>query len=407
MSSFPRDLVTDILLQLPVKSLVRFQSLSKALYELIKEPCFINKHLKVSIAANRDRALIVLNSNADLSDPPGKECFSVGFNKDDQFDFTAPVKMCQPLEHSRIYGYCNGLVLIFSKIAGCYAIWNPLIRRYKKLPRQPIELPPSLSPSMKYRGCYAVLSFGHDAVNDDYKVVRIVRFEAPRSSGEPDLNDIYDLKIFSLRLHSWKTVHVEWSKESIPAHNSVSVSLNGACHWLLVAPSPIGGIGIDVVVEQPQHSLLAFDLATEKFRDYTIPVLPDRFSDLDLAVLKGCICLYESGRNLKDSNVWVMKEYGVVSSWTLLCTIVKGAVPWSICCRPLTYSKDGKEVLLERDCARLFWYDMEEKRGRKVKFGLMPGVFYVAISGRDFEVYTAICDGSLVLLDGDSVYNFN
>ncbi|GLT57368.1 hypothetical protein SLA2020_303460 [Shorea laevis] len=78
--------------------------------------------------------------------------------------------MCQPLEHSRIYGYCNGLVLIFSKIVSCYAIWNPLIRRYKKLPRQPIELPPSLSQSIEYRGCYAVLSFGHDPINDDYVV---------------------------------------------------------------------------------------------------------------------------------------------------------------------------------------------------------------------------------------------
>ncbi|GLT54928.1 hypothetical protein SLA2020_280860 [Shorea laevis] len=76
--------------------------------------------------------------------------------------------MCQPLEHSRIYGYYNGLVLIFSKIAGCYEIWNPFINRYKKLPRQPIELPPSLSQSMEYRGCYAILSFGHEPVSNGH-----------------------------------------------------------------------------------------------------------------------------------------------------------------------------------------------------------------------------------------------
>jgi hypothetical protein len=42
----------------------------------------------------------------------------------------------------------------------------------------------------------------------------------------------------------------------------------------------------------------------------------------------------------------------------------------------------------------LFWYDIEERRGRRVQFRGMPSSFW-------FE--TAICMGSLVLHDGDSV----
>jgi hypothetical protein len=62
---------------------------------------------------------------------------------------------------------------------------------------------------------------------------------------------------------------------------------------------------------------------------------------------------------------------------------------------------------MEVNCAHLFWYDIDENRAKKVEFGSMHDVFFVADSGSKCEVYMATCDGSLVLLDGDSVHNLN
>ncbi|XP_059440072.1 F-box protein CPR1-like [Corylus avellana] len=371
MSILPPDLITEILLRLPVKSLVRFQCVSKPWQAQINGRVFINIHLDFSIAANRERHLIVMEHEGEM--PPN---FSgVRFNDDDRFE-EALVNIHQPLlnagHNTQIANYCNGLVCIHDYGRGI-VIWNPLIRRYKTLPFEPVG----------FTDCTSMLpnvAFGHDPVNDDYKVMRVVEFNT-----EIDAKSAIEVKVYSLRAHSWKTVEEEWPKEYSSANPySSSMSLNGAFHWLV---DPISG-------SLHQETLLAFDLATEKFRKYTIPVQSNDDSSLCLEVLKGCICVcLNVGVTLND--VWVMKEYGVVSSWARLYTIVQGAVPWTFeYCKPLVYSKDGKKVLMEQDLEYLFWYDIEEKRGTSVELDGMPNSFE-----------TVICVGSLVLLDGDSVYD--
>lgn len=362
MSSLPLELITEILLQLPVKPLVRFQCVSKSWRALINDPVFIHRHLELSIAGNRERTLIFKECDVN----PPLNCFCVPFNGD-RFDRDL-VKIRQPLRDQKMYSqildYCNGLVCIHNYERGI-AIWNPLIRRYKELPFEPIEIPAGFTSGLPD------LAFGHDPVNDDYKVMRVVPFyrkiEATRA---------FEVKVYSLRAHSWKRVEGEWPKEFSP--RSSSASLNGAFHWL-VGP-----------LSRSMETLLAFDLATEKYREYTIPVQSDDDSVLGLEVLRGCLCVCVNVF-VTLNDVWVMKEYGVVSSWTRLYTIVQGAVPWTFeYCKPLVYSKDGKKVLMEQDFAYLFWYDLEKKRGRRVQF--RPKL-------KSFQ--TATCVGSLVLLDGD------
>jgi F-box interacting protein len=203
--------------------------------------------------------------------------------------------------------------------------------------------------------------------------MRVVQF--------PGSHDEIMAFVYSLRSHSWKRVEDQWPKES--RVYSSSVSLNGAFNWLLTRGGP----------SFTSSALLTFDLATEKFRDYcALPVQWDADSVVCLVVLRGSICICT---NVFDTpnDVWVMNEYGVESSWTLLYTIAQGTVPWAFeFCKPLVYSKNGKKVLMELDFTDLFWYDIKERRGWRVQFHDMPDSFE-----------TAICAGSLVLLDGDSV----
>ncbi|XP_059446653.1 F-box protein CPR1-like [Corylus avellana] len=371
MSILPPDLITEILLRLPVKSLIRFQCVSKPWQAQINGRAFIRIHLDFSIVGNIERHLIFMERGRQLP----RNFSGVRFNDDDRFE-EALVNIHQPLldagQYTYIVNYCNGLVC-FHNYEGEIVIWNPLIRRYKKLPFEPVgftDYDLSSSPS---------LAFGHDPVNDDYKVMRVHEFYR-----KIDAKSAIEVKVYSLRAHSWKSVEEEWPKEYSSADPS-SMSLNGAFHWLV---DPFSG-------SLHRQTLLAFDLATEKFKTYTIPVQSTDDCSLGLEVLKGCICVCVNV-NLTLNDVWVMKEYEVVSSWTRLYTIVQGAVPWTFdYCKPLVYSKDGKKVLMEQDLEHLFWYDIEEKRGTRVEFGGMPDLFE-----------TAICVGSLVLLDdGDRVNN--
>jgi hypothetical protein len=113
------------------------------------------------------------------------------------------------------------------------------------------------------------------------------------------------------------------------------------------------------------------------------------FSKLELEVLGGALCVCVHRYMEESDSVWVMKEYGLASSWTLLCTITQEAV---IYCKPLVFSKNGEKVLIEQDFDKLFWYDVEEETASKVEILGMPDNFR-----------TATCVGSLVLLNGDNV----
>jgi hypothetical protein len=59
MSRIPRKIIHDILLQLPVKSLFRFRSLSKPICSLIDGQDFINLHLNHSITAKSNHSIIL------------------------------------------------------------------------------------------------------------------------------------------------------------------------------------------------------------------------------------------------------------------------------------------------------------------------------------------------------------
>jgi F-box interacting protein len=374
MSSLPQELITEILLRLPVKPLVRFQCVSQPWSALINDPDFIKMHLELSIVANREQTIIFLEDKLERP----QDCLLVPLNDDDQFG--RALKIRQPLgdlkRSAQILTCCNGLVCIHNtRSENEIGIWNPLIRRYKKLPIEPID-----KPFVFYGKGFPFFAFGHDPINDDYKVMRIVMFfRQIRGS----IQRVCELKIYSLRAHSWKRVEKEWPLELITRSTPRSVSLNGAFYWLV---TPWCG---------SSETLLAFDLATEEFRKCTTSFnsAPGN-SNLVLAVLKGCICVSVNVyHTLVD--VWVMNEYMVASSWTRLYTIVQGALPLPVeHCKPLVYSKDGKKVLMEQYDECLFWYDIEEKRGRRVQFRGMPS---------SFSFKTAICVGSLVLLDGDSV----
>ena len=114
-------------------------------------------------------------------------------------------------------------------------------------------------------------------------------------------------------------------------------------------------------------------------------------------MLGGYICvIVKDNCTCKSNDVWLMKDYGVESSWTQIYKIEQDVMPWTVeDFKPLMFSNNGKKVLLmEGQYAhkKFFWYDIEKKNCKVVKNRSFP---------KSFRLKT--CIGSLLLLHGDNV----
>ncbi|XP_050264254.1 F-box protein CPR1-like [Quercus robur] len=298
MSHLPVEIITEILSRLPVKSLLRFLCVSKSWYALIKHPDFIKLHLHRSIETNRDRTLIL----EKVTDGLPHYCYSVHFPIENHFD--KAFKLYQPLYRRgklvSILDCCHSLVCIHHftlEIHHCtneIAIWNPLIRKYRILPPEPMSKPSGFNFSK-----YNEIAFGYDLCNDDYKVLRVIAFY---NRGQP-LKE-FEVKVYSLRWHSWRKIEEQWPKKECTV-SSNSVSLNGVLHWSIAEDTPY-----DMDIPLGVECLLAFDLAIEKFLVFKTPVQREVELGTCLEVLKGQLCFIVTPDLGAEIDVWLMKEYG-------------------------------------------------------------------------------------------------
>ncbi|XP_059436434.1 F-box protein CPR1-like [Corylus avellana] len=371
----PQELITEILSLLLVKPLMRFQCVSKAWFVTINDPDFIKMHLNRSIETNRERALIADANNGILP----HSYYLVNFS--DNKRFSEPMEICPPFNHPttrfiKIVGHCNGLICLHicpfccsnieerNKYPNEIVIWNPLIRKYKKLPFKPIENPDDYE---------LKLAFGYDQINDDYKVVRILK---------PLLASVSEVchHVYSLRGNSWRKVEDKWPRKDLYLNMNLSASLNGALHWVAGRRRGL------------TSAIIAFDLSTEKFRVHALPIEINFLEyNTHLVVLGGCLCVWEANCQ-QFFDVWVMKEYGVAASnWTLLYRLPQGSQQTPSYAMPVALSNNGKEVLMHEYSGKLYWYNIKKKRSRIVEI-------QKSIEKCDLNIVVV---GSLLLLDGE------
>ncbi|XP_054797552.1 F-box protein At3g07870-like [Prosopis cineraria] len=153
----PDDIIVNILKGLPVKSLIRFQSVCKHWKNLFKSPSFIADHLHHSSYQNpslllrwhhfgsSNFQLSLLDCNMQL----------VEVHNAPLIDFLSVV---------RIYGSCNGLLCLElvdgSRSSRFILLWNPATRQVRKLPITTND----------FKGLCRV-GFGFSPIVNDYKIM--------------------------------------------------------------------------------------------------------------------------------------------------------------------------------------------------------------------------------------------
>ncbi|KAF7813730.1 F-box/kelch-repeat protein [Senna tora] len=271
MTYFAEELLLNIFLRLPVKSLLRFKSVSKLWHSLISDPHFANSHFQRSPFLS-DRLLHIADSQVR----------SIDFHSSLSAVLHLNCPIIPPPPSLQIWGSCKGFVVVHN--TDYFFVWNPSTGSYKQLTSFPM---PSLSVPF-------IHGFGYDVSNDDYLLVLAAR-------------ELRYAQFFSIKANSWKEIEgsTNFSYCNAVIESSIGSFLNGAIHWLVFGPH----------ATTTDHVVLAFDVTERNFHE--IP-LGDNikwiFGFSYFGIIGGCLGLCEFGAF--TANIWLMKEYGVKSSWT-------------------------------------------------------------------------------------------
>ncbi|GMP53664.1 hypothetical protein CsSME_00019061 [Camellia sinensis var. sinensis] len=185
-----------------------------------------------------------------------------------------------------------------------------------------------------------------------------------------------------LSIGTWRTVNT-----IAPSYNLMEcvshAFVNWACHC----------IGFEAMTKEiRRYLILSFNISTEVFHEIKLPdCVANVFRRIaSVAVYEESICLFhydkDWGYPSKNCDIWVMKEYGVVESWTKLFTIDFGI---------------SKAVGFRKNAEFL----AEDREGKLVTYDFKTGqIVYLGIHGLKQSFHLENYMESLVLLiDGNEV----
>ncbi|XP_059442126.1 F-box/kelch-repeat protein At2g43270-like [Corylus avellana] len=288
---FLEEIVREILLKLPVKSLLRFNSVNKEWRSIIESPTFASDHLAhINRSDNNSTGRLLALKVSDETYCPSKNT-------------TAIITAC--LAKQETEQACQYNVKSFDEYTDLMTLPQPCAYETGYVH------PHSTS-----------WGFGFDSRTNDCKVVKIDS----------------QVQIFSLATGSWKSSRVGAPPACSSSNRGPQPFINGAIHWL--ASIRIGNDANQVIKYQRQ-SILSFDISNEIFREIMLP------KTLSIHSPKFC-SITEYGKSLAlcvggiwFNSLWVMKEYGAAETWTQVLnhnTLV--GLP-----KPLGFSSSGAALL--------------------------------------------------------------
>ncbi|OVA01223.1 F-box domain [Macleaya cordata] len=345
-SIIPEEIIIDIFSRLLVKSILRFRCVCKPWCNLFRDPNFVKMHLNYqnknnfSLMLNHDRSLysIDFNSSSSSSSTLFHEDKAVKIDhpfKSRERDKYHKVQILSPGE-VKILGSCNGLLSIKHNRRDVICIWNPSTKEYKKIPSPPpIEYQ---SINIFYYKC--LFGFGYDCKTEDYKLVRIVI-----------VDDVSQISVYTIRSNSWRSIQT--CPYRLYTYYGVRGKLvNGALHWIATRPIEGGSKASSVIV--------SFNISNERFQEIQLPncfvhKYPKKMFNMGL--LRGSLCLIDNDSVKGQVEIWVMKNYGVIESWTKLFTISQWKNDFKYL-RPIQFLKNGEIVFESLFTERRMYRDL-------------------------------------------------
>ncbi|KAK4416916.1 F-box protein CPR1 [Sesamum alatum] len=350
LGDLPQEILIDIFLLLPLKSIGKCRCLAKSYRQQLSTPNFIKSHL--SRNTHQENLLLVTPFDTIYSIIPTI--------KDDTIWKKLPgLDLCNWTE---VVGSCDGLILMVLEEFEKFLV-NPITLQMVKVPKSPLAL--------KRKKSFRMHGFGYDSSSDDYKVVTLSYYDTDNEHRSNDtFVDVYSVKrgVWKrverspydhsvLQLSPWDYFNRELSQQAMFSKTlSPGAFVNGAIHWLARSRKP----GSPSVIA-------AFNLTEEVFDEIPVPggVDVQMFVFNKLVVLGGCLCMTHTREN-GSIDVWTMKEYGLKESWAKFNIHAANDV-WDIF-KPLYLIRD-EEVVLVTEVETLVVYNRREGTLRDMVVG--------------------------------------
>jgi len=312
----PEELIVKILLKLPVKFLLQFKCVCKLWKTLISDTQFANNHLLSSTAYPRLVTSVTTSGSWEIKSYPIESLLQ------NSSTTVIPVTISTGHQQYKILGSCNGF-LCLSDVRHTYVrLWNPYINfKSKKSPT--------------FDDCIYCYGFGYDHVNDKYKFLAQVVIH----DGDCETKTI----IYTFDDNILKTI------EDFPGnpYTSLGKFMSGTLNWM------VEEIDLDVIV--------SFDIVKETYRQVLLP-RHDGYDVCDLYILSNCLSVCFNNSEECCWALWMMKEYGVVESWTKLMTIPheKLLILNRMRCYvvPLFISENGVVLLVNMSSSKFILYNL-------------------------------------------------
>ncbi|KAI3954990.1 hypothetical protein MKW98_004993 [Papaver atlanticum] len=297
--SLTEDLLIEILLWLPVISLLRFKAVCKYWRSIIESSDFIHRHANFGNSTSKLGNFIFQYRPGNILDKEYKSYFFVlssssssrgsgGGEEEDSGqwsfkylgisphlsdDYEYDMYDTYPPE-TKMVGSCHGIICIHDPHLRDVILWNPATKKFRCLPK-----------SLPLLDEFGVLQsefvlFGFDCETYDYKVLQITFFEI---NNEVDITPPDRIQIYSLRSDSWR-----WCIDAnLYGHSYKGITENQG-RYLNSSYYFVGNnfrrkeIIMDSVLrsyDHPEPVVLSFNFSRESFR--MIPV-PDNISQLDV-----------------------------------------------------------------------------------------------------------------------------
>ncbi|XP_026379935.1 F-box/kelch-repeat protein At3g06240-like [Papaver somniferum] len=354
ISRLPEEIQVEIILKLPVRSILSCKCVCKLWFNLISSPKFINNHLHLSIRNKNNHKLMFIDKESVTGKPLmySIDYSSITSTPDLSCEYLGneAILMDYPFEYKegmeiRILGACNGLFCFYistdTEISIC--IWNPTTK-YKEIQHCDFHINPKHS---------SRAGFGYDSKTGDYKMVRIAEYQK---------SDYCKVEVYTFGLHSSKTVHI--FPYNYPRHVAFGgVFLNGALHWVS-----------NLWKHDNPNNIVSFDISNEKLMDVQLPeksIMYPEDSNTRLfkkvGVLGDCLSLVLVDTKLVQAEVWVMQEYGARESWTKQFTTTQTPITRYPFCVPVMSLKHG-EVLMYTHDGFVLWDPMNGRVGEVSTF---------------------------------------
>ncbi|XP_059670670.1 F-box protein At5g62510-like [Cornus florida] len=312
------DLIIEILLRLPGKSLMRLKCVCKYWSTLIKSSSFVSWHFHHHSNIGQlfvehydhstEKHAFALFTDKTLANS-WNEYYNLG-------DLQMPT-------NPGFLGILNGIIglCVWNHII----LWNPAIREFRFVPIPEPDLPIFTYHQRNFSG------FGFDPITNNYKVVRIWAYGEHMDELQID----WLAAVYNLRADSWRFFEVDLPITSEERYSLTNTCMNGFYYWMTYYN--------DVI------TIFTFDMDKEIFGDIPGPPVPIYYC--------GDIFLHNNSLTLIHSDfgdetffdIWVMKDEGF---WTKELTIG----PFLDFDRALGFWKNG-EIFLRTKTSDLVLYN--------------------------------------------------